>query len=82
MPKPDRKAHHKGRICCLVQNKVDFESQEKHQEKAHESFEKGGLGASNSIIERPIGKDGNKKLCDEKQEIKVPKFKKRFNVLV
>jgi len=74
MPKPDRKSNHKGRICCLAQNKVDFESQEKHQEKAHESLEKGGLGASNSIIERPFGRDGNQKHDDEKQEIKVSKI--------
>ena len=71
MPKPDRKAHHKGRICCLAQNKVDFEYQEKHQEKAHESFEKRGLGASNSIIDRTFGKGENEQHDDEKYEIKV-----------
>ncbi len=68
MPKPDRKGHHKGRICCLTQNKVDFKSQEIHQEKAHESIAKGGLGASNSIIDHPFVKDANKKLDDEKQK--------------
>lgn len=46
MPKPDRKANHKGRICCLTQNKVDFDAQVIHQEKAHESIVKGGQVAS------------------------------------
>ena len=73
MPKPERKASHKGRILCLTQNKMDFESQRIHQEKAHESLKEGGLGASNSIIERSFGKVVNEKRLDEKRRLEVSK---------
>ena len=73
MPKPDRKGSHKGRILCLAQNKMDFESQRIHQEKAHESLKERGLGASNSIIEQSFGKVINEKNHDEKHRLEVSK---------
>jgi hypothetical protein len=73
MPKPDRKGSHKGRILCLTQNKTDFESQTIHQEKAHESLKEGGLGVSNSIMEKSFGKVVKEKHPDKKDRLEISK---------